>query len=174
MSLSSLLTQKDQIHCPYCYWKVKHWGGLASHIWQSLACQAKHDNDNPWLPGTCHTRHASMTDFRPIWGNTVEVTHMTSSVMYINSHAKGTSLPLARITTMIPFDPWDSLADPVTEGPAQWLSPSLLACKAILSPGEQVVTVSYKRTEEKGVGSQGQTIYRFVYLKWDIMGNLRL
>src|SRR5260221_4364804 len=41
---------------------------------------------------TCHTRHASVTDFRPIWDNTVEVTHMTSSVMYINSHAKGTSL----------------------------------------------------------------------------------
>ena len=45
---------------------------------------------------------ASVTDFRPIWVNTVEVAHMTSSVMYINSHAKGTSLPLARITTMIP------------------------------------------------------------------------
>src|SRR5258707_14524027 len=55
---------------------------------------------------TCHTRHASVTDFRPIWGNTVEVAHMTSSVMYINSHTKGTSLPLARITTMIPlFEP---------------------------------------------------------------------
>jgi len=54
MSLSLLLTQKDQIHCPYCYWKVKHQGGLASHIWWSLACQAKHDNDNPWLPGTSH------------------------------------------------------------------------------------------------------------------------
>ena len=34
----------------------------------------------------CHTHHASVTDFRPIWGNTVEVAHMTSSVMYINSH----------------------------------------------------------------------------------------
>jgi len=55
---------------------------------------------------TCHTRHASVTDFRPIWGNTVEIAHMTSSVMYINSHAKGTSLPLARITIMIPlYDP---------------------------------------------------------------------
>src|SRR6266436_251420 len=40
--------------CPYCYWKVKHWGGLASHIWWSLACQAKHNNDNPQLPGTSH------------------------------------------------------------------------------------------------------------------------
>src|SRR5258707_13023916 len=54
MSSSSLLTQKDQIHCPYCYRKVKCRGGLASHIWQSLACQAKHDNDNPQLPGTSH------------------------------------------------------------------------------------------------------------------------
>src|SRR5258708_23473729 len=54
MSLSTLLTQKDQIHCPYCYRKVKHWGGLASHIRQSLACQAKHNNDNPQLPRTSH------------------------------------------------------------------------------------------------------------------------
>src|SRR5258708_39748366 len=76
---------------------------------------------------TCHTHHASVTVFRPIWGNTVEVAHMTSSVMYINSHTKGTSLPLARITTMIPpFESSDSLPHPVTEGPAQWLSPRLL------------------------------------------------
>src|SRR5258707_14202364 len=54
MSSSLLLTQKDQIHCPYCYQKVKHWGGLASHIQQSLACQAKHNNNNPQLPGTSH------------------------------------------------------------------------------------------------------------------------
>src|SRR6266436_3725341 len=40
--------------CPYCYWEVKCWGGLASHIWWSLACQAKHDNDNPQLPRTSH------------------------------------------------------------------------------------------------------------------------
>src|SRR5258705_11363362 len=91
---------------------------------------------------TCHTCHASVTDFRPIWGNTVEVTHMTSSVMYINSHAKGTSLPLASITTMIPlFDPCDSLVDPVTEWPPQWLSQSLLACMSISSLGEQVMTI---------------------------------
>src|SRR5258707_7211073 len=54
MSSSLLLTQKDQIHCPYCYQKVKHWCGLASHIRQSLACQAKHNNDNPQLPRTSH------------------------------------------------------------------------------------------------------------------------
>src|SRR5258707_15057214 len=54
MSLSLLLTQKDQIHCPYCYRKVKHWGSLACHIRWSLACQVKHDNDNPQLPRTSH------------------------------------------------------------------------------------------------------------------------
>ena len=54
MSLSLLLTQKDQIHCPYCYQKIKCWGSLASHIQQSLACQVKCDNDNPWLPRTSH------------------------------------------------------------------------------------------------------------------------
>jgi len=66
-------------------------------------CKAKDDAVTP-RDGcvTCHTCHASVTDFRPIWGNTVEVAHMTSTVMYINSHTKGTSLPLARITTMIP------------------------------------------------------------------------
>src|SRR5260221_565586 len=54
MSSSLLLTQKDQIHCPYCYRKVKHWGGLASHIQWSLACQVKCDNNNPQLPRTSH------------------------------------------------------------------------------------------------------------------------
>src|SRR5258708_798701 len=34
--------------------EVKHQGGLASHIWWSLACQVKCDNDNPRLPGTSH------------------------------------------------------------------------------------------------------------------------
>src|SRR5258708_3866763 len=32
---------------------------------------------------TCHTCHASVTDFRPIWGNTVEVTHMTSVMVHL-------------------------------------------------------------------------------------------
>src|SRR5260221_12244848 len=91
--------------------------------------------------GHCHTHNTSMTDFRPIWGNTVEVTHMTSSVMYINSHAKGTSFPLARITTMIPHLHSELItADPVTEGPALRLSPTLPACKAFLTPGEPVMT----------------------------------
>src|SRR5260221_699537 len=54
MSSSLLLTQKDQIHCPYCYWKVKCQGGLASHIQWSLACQVKCNNDNPQLPRTSH------------------------------------------------------------------------------------------------------------------------
>jgi len=61
--------------------------------------------------------------------------------MYIISHAKGTYFPLARISTMIPpFQLETSLADPVTEGPAQWLSPSLPASKASLSPGEPIIT----------------------------------
>src|SRR5258707_11364010 len=52
---------------------------------------------------TCHTRHASVTHFRPISGNIVEVTLMTSPNLYINSHAKGTGFPLVRITIMIPL-----------------------------------------------------------------------
>ena len=51
---------------------------------------------------TCHTRHASVTHFRPILGNIVEVTLVTSPLMYIISHTKGTGFPLARITTMTP------------------------------------------------------------------------
>src|SRR5258708_37453720 len=38
---------------------------------------------------TCHTSHGCMTHFRPILGNLVEVTLMTSPFMYIVSHAKG-------------------------------------------------------------------------------------
>src|SRR5258705_12056503 len=51
---------------------------------------------------TRHTRHASVTHFRPILGNIVEVTLVTSPNLYINSHAKGTGFPLVRITIMIP------------------------------------------------------------------------
>src|SRR6266436_6030415 len=42
---------------------------------------------------THHTHHASVTDFRPISGNIVEVTLMTPPIMYINSHAKETYFP---------------------------------------------------------------------------------
>src|SRR5258708_8297295 len=42
---------------------------------------------------TRHTRHASVTHFRPISGNIVEVTLMTPPIMYINSHAKETYFP---------------------------------------------------------------------------------
>src|SRR6266478_648899 len=42
---------------------------------------------------TCHTCHGCVTDFRPILGNIVEVTLVTSPILYIVSHAKGTSLP---------------------------------------------------------------------------------
>ncbi len=51
---------------------------------------------------THHTRHASVTHFRPKWGNVVEVALVTSPTMYIISHAKGTYFPLARITNMTP------------------------------------------------------------------------
>src|SRR5258708_30320438 len=46
---------------------------------------------------TRHTRHASVTHFRPISGNIVEVTLVTSPNLYINSHANGTGFPLVRI-----------------------------------------------------------------------------
>src|SRR5260221_5673023 len=52
---------------------------------------------------TCHTCHGCMTDFRPILGNPVEVTHMTSPGTVYISHAKGTYFPLARISSMIPL-----------------------------------------------------------------------
>ena len=54
MSSSLFLTQKNQIHCPWCYWNLKHCGGLASHIQQSLICQVKHDNHNLTQPRTSH------------------------------------------------------------------------------------------------------------------------
>src|SRR5258707_13074748 len=38
---------------------------------------------------TCHTHHASVTDFRPILGNPVEVTHVTSPGHVYVSHTKG-------------------------------------------------------------------------------------
>src|SRR6266436_7547527 len=38
---------------------------------------------------TCHTCHASVTDFRPILGNPVEVTHVTSLGHVYVSHTKG-------------------------------------------------------------------------------------
>ena len=56
------------------------------------------------VPGCvmCHTHHASVTHFRPKWGNVVEVALMTPPTMYIISHTKGTYFPLARITIMTP------------------------------------------------------------------------
>src|SRR5258706_5273899 len=47
---------------------------------------------------TCHTCHGCMMDFRPILGNPVEVTHMTSPGTVYISHAKGTYFPLARMS----------------------------------------------------------------------------
>src|SRR6266436_8713838 len=109
-----LTTTNDSIIEKAVYAIAKLQGHENWHIWSILMCIALGcmweyvaRNKTSVTPHdgcvTCHTRHASVTDFRPIWGNTVEVAHMTSSVMYINSHAKGTSLPLARITTMIPL-----------------------------------------------------------------------
>src|SRR5258708_38437935 len=42
---------------------------------------------------TRHTRHASVTHFRPISGNIVEVTLMTSPKHVYNSHTKETYFP---------------------------------------------------------------------------------
>jgi len=42
---------------------------------------------------TCHTCHGCVTDFRPILGNPMEVTHVTSLGHVYISHAKGTSFP---------------------------------------------------------------------------------
>ena len=61
MSSSLFLTQKNQICCPWCYWNVKHHGSLASHIWWSLICQAKHDNHNPKLH-----QHVNCKLFQPL------------------------------------------------------------------------------------------------------------
>src|SRR5260221_6429985 len=52
---------------------------------------------------THHTCHGCVTDFRPILGNPVEVTHMTSPGTVYISHAKGTYFPLARISSSIPL-----------------------------------------------------------------------
>ena len=42
---------------------------------------------------TCHACHGCVTDFRPILGNPVEVTHVTSLGHVYISHAKGTYFP---------------------------------------------------------------------------------
>ena len=42
---------------------------------------------------TCHACHGCVTHFRPILGNIVEVTLVTFPILYIVSHAKGTSFP---------------------------------------------------------------------------------
>src|SRR5258708_19150065 len=42
---------------------------------------------------TCHTSRGCVTHFRPILGNLVEVTLVTSPFMYIVSHAKGRKFP---------------------------------------------------------------------------------
>ncbi len=78
----------------------------------------------------------------PFWVTLWKSLTWLPQVMYIFSHTKGTYFPLARISIMIPpFHSWDHVVDLVTEWPASWVSPSLLACKAILSPGELIITM---------------------------------
>ena len=68
----------------------------------------------------------------PFWVTLQKSLMWLPQVLYIISHAKGTYFPLGRISTWIPlYQLWDYPADPVTEGPAQWLSLSLLAPKGL-------------------------------------------
>src|SRR5260221_14522177 len=78
-----------------CFWSHE----TCLQFWLTLDCP----NVSQSAPGcvTCHTCHASVTHFRPISGNIVEVTLMTPPIMYINSHTRNL-LSLARISTMIP------------------------------------------------------------------------
>src|SRR5260221_6118744 len=63
---------------------------------------------------TCHTCHGCVTDFRPILGNPVEVTHVTSpGHVYIFPH-QGNLLPLA-INFTTPISLVGLLVDPVAE-----------------------------------------------------------
>src|SRR5258708_10095827 len=59
----------------------------------SCDCAADEPVTNRDACVTCHTRHTSVTDFRPKSGNPVEVTLVTSPKLYIVSHAKGTDFP---------------------------------------------------------------------------------
>src|SRR5258708_29703512 len=51
---------------------------------------------------TCHTCHGCVMDFRPILGNPVEVTHITSPGHVCIFPCSGNLLPLARISTSLP------------------------------------------------------------------------
>src|SRR5258708_20947149 len=81
-------------------WPEKGKGGHTMTIMEALTSGSK----KGWkVCVTRHMRHASVTHFRPKWGNVVEVALVTSSTMYIISHTKGTYFPLARITNMTPL-----------------------------------------------------------------------
>src|SRR5260221_6141442 len=65
-------------------------------LFHPLNVVIEQDSDVGWkislsrsAPGcvTRHTRHASVTHFRPISGNIVEVPLVTPPIIYINSHA---------------------------------------------------------------------------------------
>src|SRR6266481_5608901 len=89
----------DLVHAHHSTIVIRHPGH-----WKMLELVSR----NYWWPGlsryvtnvtnrdacvTCHTRHTSVTDFRPKLGNPMEVTLVTSPKLYIVSHAKGTDFP---------------------------------------------------------------------------------
>src|SRR6266436_7212646 len=108
----ALLLSQVFFQCPgaYLLWKILKWaGGKGRGVWNVYKGIGL---DGGWGVGwlewklmwcfwvlvtsrdacvTCHTRHTSVTDFRPKLGNPVEVTLMTSPKLYIVSHAKGTT-----------------------------------------------------------------------------------
>ena len=67
-----------------------HWMAASIYSWHSRGWRVSRT-----APGcvTRHTRHASVTHFRPISGNIVEVTRVTSPKHVYNSHAKETYFP---------------------------------------------------------------------------------
>ena len=90
----------------------------------------------------------------------------TSPIMHIISHAKGTYFPLARIMTMIPpYHLWDNPADLVTEGPAQWLSPSLLALEGFpILRGAGHYTLFGSAVQNQTRPTLGEAHYSFVFI----------
>src|SRR5258708_9349748 len=95
----------------YSYLKLIGTNDMAADVLTKLLASTKHERFCLMLglvsqtaPGcvTCHTRHSSVTHFRPKCANVVEVALVTPPTMYIISHAKGTYFPLARITIMTP------------------------------------------------------------------------
>src|SRR5258708_9266027 len=97
---------------------------------------------------TCHTCHASMTDFRPILGNPVEVTHVTSPGHVYVSHTKGLaryfmsffftdhhffSTPLSQLLLCLwdPLGPGPFLAQPLSHTPLDFFSCFTTFCNTV-------------------------------------------